>query len=94
MQQIVVVAAMAVAGSAAFGFYGWPSDEKAALEGPSGAEFQSVGYAEPLIGDAAQLTISNPGLALSSAAFGLEALQPETYDGEIVLDIIQASPLA
>ena len=33
------------------------------------------------------------GSALSTAAFGLSALQPETYNGEIVLDIIDASPL-
>ena len=33
------------------------------------------------------------GDALSAAAFGLSALQPETYNGEIVLDIIDASPL-
>ena len=36
---------------------------------------------------------SNRGSALASAAFGLSALQPETYNGEIVLDIIDASPL-
>lgn len=33
------------------------------------------------------------GSALSAAAFGLSALQPETYNGELVLDIIDASPL-
>ncbi len=37
--------------------------------------------------------IASSGSALASAAFGLSALQPETYNGEIVLDIIDASPL-
>lgn len=40
------------------------------------------------------LSVGSVGSALASAAFGLDALQPETYNGEIVLDIIDASPLA
>lgn len=33
------------------------------------------------------------GRALATAAFGLSALQPETYNGELVLEIIDASHL-
>ncbi len=51
-------------------------------------------YAEPDIGAPAQLSVGSNGSALSAAAFGMSALQPETYNGEIVLDIIEASPLA
>lgn len=40
------------------------------------------------------MSVGTAGSALASAAFGLDALQPETYNGEIVLDIIDASPLA
>lgn len=37
--------------------------------------------------------VGSGGSALATAAFGLSALQPETFNGEIVLDIIEASPL-
>ena len=61
------------------------------------AEPEQVGFetatAEPEVGDAESFFVGSPGSALASAAFGLEALQPETYNGEIVLDIIDASPL-
>lgn len=33
------------------------------------------------------------GRALAAAAFGLSALQPDTYNGELVLEIIDASHL-
>lgn len=33
------------------------------------------------------------GRALATAAFGLSALQPDTYNGELVLEIIDASHL-
>ncbi|MEQ9038788.1 MAG: hypothetical protein RIE24_10575 [Silicimonas sp.] len=33
------------------------------------------------------------GSALAAAAFGLSALQPDTYNGELVLEIIDASHL-
>lgn len=36
---------------------------------------------------------STSGSALATAAFGMSALQPETYNEEIVMDIIKASPL-
>jgi hypothetical protein len=40
-----------------------------------------------------ELQTGSAGSALATAAFGLSALQPETYNGEVVLDIIEASPL-
>lgn len=40
-----------------------------------------------------ELQVGSGGSALATAAFGLSALQPETFNGEIVLDIIEASPL-
>lgn len=58
------------------------------------AQAYETAYAEPEIGTATQLSLRGAGSAISAAAFGLSALQPETYDGEIVLDIINASPLA
>ncbi len=51
-------------------------------------------YAEPEVGSATDLEIGDTGSALATAAFGLSALQPETFNSEIVRDIIEASPLA
>lgn len=52
-----------------------------------------VAFVEPEIGQPAELAVGSTGSALATAAFGLSALQPETYNGEIVLNIIKASPL-
>ncbi|NNE87910.1 MAG: hypothetical protein HKN27_07520 [Silicimonas sp.] len=53
-----------------------------------------VSRVEPEIGTAAQLRPSGQnGFALATAAFGMSALQPETYDGDMVANIIAASPL-
>ena len=49
--------------------------------------------AAPEIGEAAQLEFGSAGSAIATAAFGLSALQPETYNSQIVIDIIEASPL-
>ncbi len=49
--------------------------------------------AAPEIGEAAQLEFGSTGSAIATAAFGLSALQPETYNSQIVIDIIEASPL-
>lgn len=43
--------------------------------------------------EASRLEDGTIGSALATAAFGLSALQPETFNSEIVLDIIDASPL-
>ena len=37
--------------------------------------------------------VAQSGFALATAAFGMSALQPETYDGDMVASIIAASPL-
>jgi len=37
--------------------------------------------------------LGSSGRAISTAAFGLSALQPATYNGEVVLEIIDASHL-
>ncbi|CAN0584545.1 unnamed protein product, partial [Ectocarpus sp. 12 AP-2014] len=39
------------------------------------------------------LPVKQSGFALATAAFGMSALQPETYDGDMVASIIAASPL-
>ena len=41
-----------------------------------------------------ELQVGSTGSALATAAFGLSALQPETFNSQIVRDIIEASPLA
>lgn len=40
------------------------------------------------------VTLDDTGSALATAAFGLSALQPETFNSQMVRDIIEASPLA
>ena len=53
-----------------------------------------VADAQPEIGQAERLpTVGQSGFALATAAFGMSALQPETYDGDMVASIIAASPL-
>ncbi len=39
------------------------------------------------------VTLGSTGSALATAAFGLSALQPETFNSQMVRDIIEASPL-
>lgn len=69
----------------------------AALHGPT-EQIEPVlytdGYAQPDTGSATDIEVGDIGSALATAAFGLSALQPETFNSEIVRDIIEASPLA
>lgn len=37
---------------------------------------------------------ASSGSALATAAFGMSALQPETYNRDVVMELIQASPLS
>lgn len=37
--------------------------------------------------------VGTTGEALAAAAFGMSALEPETYNGELVVHLIEASPL-
>ncbi|MEO9825012.1 MAG: hypothetical protein ABJF50_11410 [Paracoccaceae bacterium] len=54
----------------------------------------TVHSATPDIGTPEDLPdLSHSGFALATAAFGMSALQPETYDGDLVASIIAASPL-
>lgn len=53
-----------------------------------------VAEVQPEIGEAEHLPpLGQSGFALATAAFGMSALQPETYDGDMVASIIAASPL-
>ena len=56
-------------------------------------EVLTTSYVVSEIAEPEAFFIAANGSALASAAFGLSALQPETYNSEIVLDIIDASPL-
>ncbi len=58
----------------------------------TGQNFDSA-YVVSEISEPEELHASN-GSALATAAFGMSALQPATYNREVVLDIIQASPLS
>ena len=51
-------------------------------------------HVPPMLEDVQRLENAATGSALATAAFGLSALQPETFNSQIVLDIIEASPLA
>lgn len=53
----------------------------------------SSAYVSADVPEPAELPTSS-GSALATAAFGMSALQPETYDRDVVMDIIQASPLS
>ncbi|MEM7717751.1 MAG: hypothetical protein AAF222_00980 [Pseudomonadota bacterium] len=44
-------------------------------------------------GTVEQVNAGPTGSAIATAAFGLSALQPETFNRQIVIDIIEASPL-
>ena len=82
-----------LAGAAIFGgTIGW-----AALENsnPTDAEIDSEYVLAPTAqtGEPLVVEFRENGSALAAAAFGLSALQPETYDGDIVLEIIHASHL-
>ena len=67
-----------------------------ALEQDAGAE--RIGIREPSMelarSPVVDLDAGRTGSALATAAFGLSALQPETFNSEVVIDIIEASPLA
>lgn len=47
----------------------------------------------PAVAPVVELDTGSTGSALATAAFGLSALQPETFNSEVVIDIIEASPL-
>lgn len=61
---------------------------------PAVAQVERTAYVQPAIAEPSSMTVGSAGSALATAAFGMSALQPETFNGELVLDIIEASPLA
>ncbi len=89
MGQVLWIVLVAAAVGALIGLTS-TSDEAAranALAGPvESAPVAPIGVPE-------DSDFGSSGRALAAAAFGLMALQPETYDGELVLEIIDASPL-
>ncbi|NNE80022.1 MAG: hypothetical protein HKN18_07075 [Silicimonas sp.] len=58
----------------------------------SGPDAYETAYAAPDVGEPELLT-GTAGSALATAAFGMSALQPETYNSELVLELIEASHL-
>ncbi|MDJ0637769.1 MAG: hypothetical protein QNJ20_02965 [Paracoccaceae bacterium] len=85
------ISSAVVAGAIVFGLNFMAEREAVAqLDEPS----HRSAFAEPAIGSPEELEIGNTGSALATAAFGLSALQPETFNSQIVRDIIEASPLA
>ena len=82
-----------LAGTAIFcGTIGWAalesSDPTAIKDNSEYVPAPPAQLGEPLI-----VELREDGSALAAAAFGLSALQPETYDGDIVMEIIHASHL-
>ena len=88
MGQVVWMSGLVVSAGVA-----WAVSSSEADQSSEFANDATVAYVEPEIGETEVFTVSS-GSALSAAAFGMAALQPETYNGEIVMDIINASHLA
>lgn len=89
MGQIIWIMAGAAAVGAVIGLSALSGqDVERAATGPSISD-----GAAPILYAPRVEPVSTSGQALAAAAFGLSALQPETYDGELVLEIIDASHL-
>lgn len=87
MRQAVWFGVAAVSAVAVAGFLDTRGSSSGATAAPNDA------FASSAIGGPEAFFIPSAGAALATAAFGMSALQPETYDGEMVLDLIDASPL-
>lgn len=89
-QLIWILVGAAVVGGA-IGVTSMPALKAAA----PGAEYETRRIAKVSADIGAPITFEagHSGRALAAAAFGMDALQPETYDGELVRDIINASHL-
>jgi hypothetical protein len=81
MVKPVWIGACAVASTAAFGFL---MTDDVDIDHPRPPAF---------VPELRVVEVDADGAALATAAFGMEALQPETFDEEMVLDIISVSPL-
>lgn len=62
---------------------------------PELVSYNSAAHSAPVTSTDSQNVsdFGSSGRALAAAAFGLSALQPDTYNGELVLEIIDASHL-
>ena len=85
MGQLVWISAALVAGAAVL------TMASANAERPQSVDYKTA-FVEPEIGEPEALPVRTDS-ALATAAFGMQALQPETYNGEVVVNLIKASPL-
>lgn len=74
------------------------SETAGKAERVTGTQIASVEAVSPIatpdVSESVRLpALGQSGSALATAAFGMSALQPETYDGDMVASIIAASPL-
>jgi hypothetical protein len=85
------------AASAAVVIYGL-TDKAEMVERTSSGQIASIEVTTQfIVPDASKAeqfpAVGQSGSALATAAFGMSALQPETYNGDMVASIIAASPL-
>lgn len=88
MRQAVWIGSAVAALAALFGIAGSDASNRPTVAVAGHGEIK----ASP-IREAESFFVPTAGGALATAAFGMSALQPETYNGDMVLDIIDASPL-
>jgi hypothetical protein len=94
MGQVIWIMAGAAAVGAVIGLTSLSHQERvSATTKVVPTEEAGVAEARSDVGEPEVVELGASGSALAAAAFGLSALQPETYDGELVLDIIDASHL-
>lgn len=90
MGHVIWISGAAAAMAIVLGLSAASSDRSAGVE----EQNEGTAYVQPAIAEPAAMTVGSAGSALATAAFGMSALQPETFNGELVFDIIEASPLA
>ena len=90
MGHVIWISGAATALAVVFGLSAAGPDISVASE----ARDERTAYVQPAIAEPVSMTVGSAGSALATAAFGMSALQPETFNGELVFDIIEASPLA
>ena len=94
MRRVFWITSVATAAVVIFGL-----NEKADLaERTSSAQIASLEVTTQVVAPEIDKTeyipsVGQSGSALATAAFGMSALQPETYDGDMVASIIAVSPL-
>lgn len=88
MGQIIWIMAGAAAVGAVIGLTSLNNQEQVSADPDLVAASNLDADGEPIVEE-----VGSVGRALSAAAFGLAALQPDTYNGELVIEIIDASHL-